>query len=408
MGTYLGRGSGERGAVLVQTAISLLTLTALMTFVVDHGVLWVARGQAQTAADAGALAGATALAFDDVNNATSVPLNSATLTALCASKSGGCPTAAPFANPVWSRQTGGSSGVEVLFTCPPGFSGKCVRVNVYRDGSNTSVALPTFFGPLLGITSQGVRATASARVVNANATNCLRPFAIPDKWTENVTAGTYDHWNTDGTEQSPHDVYIPPTESGWTGYKYPNNVGDLVTLIPGSTNDPTIAGNGWSLMIDLPDGNGGWETGDNNTENIATCIGRTVRTGQYLPTENGGTGQIHHYTQNLINQDSSATWDSTNKRVITSNPKNPRVVPIAVFDVEEYQHRKVNSDRTPCTAAGIGGQCVKIVNILGFFVLDEPSNGTVRGYLDSDPGQFVAGPPIPDGASFLKVIQLVR
>src|SRR5436190_3038463 len=294
MEACVSRGRGERGAILVQVAFSILALTGFTAFVVDNGVLWVARGQAQNAADAGALAGAVALSFDDVDYppTTTRPFNSAKLTALCASRSSSCPTAAPFANPVWPSQTGASSGVEVFFDCPPGFSGRCARVNVYRDGSNTSVALPTFFGPLLGITSQGVRATASARVVNANATNCLRPFAIPDKWTENVTAGTYDHWNGDGTEQNPHDVYIPPTESGWTGYRYPNNVGDLVTLIPGSTNDPTIAGNGWSLMIDLPDGNGGWETGDNNTENIATCVGRTVRTGQYLPTENGGTGQI--------------------------------------------------------------------------------------------------------------------
>jgi uncharacterized membrane protein len=63
-------------------------LTALTAFVVDYGVLWVARRQAQNAADAGALAGATALAFDDVNYppTTTIPLNSAKLAALCASR----------------------------------------------------------------------------------------------------------------------------------------------------------------------------------------------------------------------------------------------------------------------------------------------------------------------------------
>ena len=58
--------SDERGAVLVQVAIAILVLTAMATFVVDHGVLWVSRGQAQNAADAGALSGAIARAYDDL------------------------------------------------------------------------------------------------------------------------------------------------------------------------------------------------------------------------------------------------------------------------------------------------------------------------------------------------------
>src|SRR6266513_2155776 len=146
--TYVGRGKCERGAILIQVAISIMALTAFMVFVVDYGVLWVARGQAQNAADAGALAGAIALAFDDVDNppTTTRPFNSAKLTALCASRSASCPTTAPFANPVWPSQTGASSGVEVFFDCPPGFAGRCVRVNVYRDGSSGSVALPTYLG----------------------------------------------------------------------------------------------------------------------------------------------------------------------------------------------------------------------------------------------------------------------
>ena len=58
----------ERGAVLVQVAIAILVLTALATFVVDHGVLWVSRGQAQNAADAGALSGAIARAYDELTD----------------------------------------------------------------------------------------------------------------------------------------------------------------------------------------------------------------------------------------------------------------------------------------------------------------------------------------------------
>ena len=54
----------ERGAVVIHVAFALLALTMLSAFVVDYGELLVSRGQAQNAADAGALAGAVALAYN--------------------------------------------------------------------------------------------------------------------------------------------------------------------------------------------------------------------------------------------------------------------------------------------------------------------------------------------------------
>src|SRR4029078_11670501 len=58
----------ERGAVLVQMAISMLGLIAFSSLVIDYGVLWAARRQAQNAADAGAMAAAVSLAFVDFDN----------------------------------------------------------------------------------------------------------------------------------------------------------------------------------------------------------------------------------------------------------------------------------------------------------------------------------------------------
>ena len=55
------RVAGERGAVLIQVAVALLALLALSAFVVDYGVMWASRGQAQNSADAGALSGALSL-----------------------------------------------------------------------------------------------------------------------------------------------------------------------------------------------------------------------------------------------------------------------------------------------------------------------------------------------------------
>ena len=64
------RLSNARGAMLIQVGISIMVLMGLTVFVFDNGLLWVARNQAQNAADAGTLAGAQELdnAHSDILN----------------------------------------------------------------------------------------------------------------------------------------------------------------------------------------------------------------------------------------------------------------------------------------------------------------------------------------------------
>ena len=57
-----------RGAILVHVAVALLMLAALSAFAIDFGLFSWSRGQAQNAADAGAMAGAAALAFDNATD----------------------------------------------------------------------------------------------------------------------------------------------------------------------------------------------------------------------------------------------------------------------------------------------------------------------------------------------------
>ena len=49
--------ASERGAVIVHVAIALVGLMAFSAFVIDYGVMWAARRQAQNSADAGAHGG---------------------------------------------------------------------------------------------------------------------------------------------------------------------------------------------------------------------------------------------------------------------------------------------------------------------------------------------------------------
>jgi hypothetical protein len=298
---------------------------------------------------------------------------------------------------------------------------------VYRNGEFGSTPLPTIFGKLLNISSQGVRATATARVVSGNATNCMRPFAVADKWIEHrAPVGEYSRWKSVGNtavQLDPYDEYVPPSQnSAGSGYKLPDDFGVETTLKSGNpnSNNETMTP-GWFLPVQLPDGNGGYTSGANDYKDaIAGCSGNPVTIGQYLPTETGNmVGPTAQGVGDLRAKDPSASWDSVSKRIAGScapscAPISPRIVPITVLDMDEFQWRRESGDWTspwstyPANPCPTGGRCVRVANILGFFV-DHMNGNDVVGYLMSYPGEFVmAAPSVGGGAAFLMKIQLVR
>src|SRR5688500_18308831 len=58
----------EKGMSLVFIGMSLMALLSASMLAIDVGMLMTARNQAQNSADAGALAGATALFYDDYDD----------------------------------------------------------------------------------------------------------------------------------------------------------------------------------------------------------------------------------------------------------------------------------------------------------------------------------------------------
>ena len=418
----------ERGAVLVQVAIAILVMTAMATFVVDHGVLWVSRGQAQNAADAGALSGAIARAYDEL---TDPPASNG--------KAFNSAMGAALANSVWTA----APTVQVSWACPPWVAGSCVRVDVYRNGEFGSTPLPTIFGKLLNISSHGVRATATARASNGNATSHLRPFAVIDRWWELRTPANtdFDRWDSRGDELPGTVDWYQPPEAGLTGsgYRVPLDVGRQVILKTGNNPDSSSAlsgvVSGWTLPLRLPDGAGGYASGASEYNSaIKHGTGNPVSIGQYLPTENGTmvgpTNQgVERDSDSLINQDPNARWDASTNTVTDScapacGSFSPRIVPIAVFDFDEFVWRHEANNWTtewiPGTAGApghpgnrafscpIGGKCVRVTNLIGFFV-ESMSGSDVTGRVVMYPGEFVpAAPNLGSASSFLHVIQLVR
>ncbi len=447
------RLGSEQGAILVFVAIAVVVLIGFLTFVFDYGILWVSRSEAQTSADSGALSGAIARAYDQAGETDPAVLD--------AGVTGDSARKAALDNEVWNATTG-QQGVQVSYTCPAGVSGNCVRVNVYRNGEFGSSILPIFFGKVLGITTHGVRATATARVAFGNAVNCMRPFSVADKYQDNPTApwnpaGVFNRWqrkNNDGPGKAGDelpplvDEYVPPTltydddgeviDSTGTGFKVPDDVGALVTLKtgnnPNSDTDPISPG--WSLPVRLPDGDGGYLSGANDFSNaIKHCIGTPVAINDYLPLENGvmngpTTQGVETDDDSLIERDRNAKWDDDTNTVIDScapgcGDFSPRIVPISVFDLDEYQWRTSNNrwdvDWIPGTADAPGhpgtddtwrcpvaNRCIRVSNIIGFFVEDPPDMGDIRGRVVRYPGEFVVGPSVSQGNSFLVKIQLVR
>ena len=195
----------------MQVGIALFVLMAFNVFVLDYGMLWVARGQAQNAADAGALAGAVARGFDDFDD----PPHSVSGFAAVVARS------VAQQNNVWQQ----SATPVVSFACPTGVTGHCTTVAVYRDGQNGSSPLETLFGPMLFVDSQRVRATATALTGSGNATPCLRPWAFADDWVENLDRDPpgreFSHYYDSGPQAgqlipNPRDEYAAPN-GGYAG-----------------------------------------------------------------------------------------------------------------------------------------------------------------------------------------------
>ena len=273
------RRHSERGAVFIHVAIGLFVLLGFIAFVADYGMLWVSRNQAQNAADAGALAGVSALAFDiDASDrwdrARNVAWNTAVRNRVWGDVSGAVPTSPYYGAPCDNRRPEA-----------------CVRVDVYRNGTNGGAAMPTWFANMFGTSSQGVRAMAVAEAAPASGSNCMKPWLIPDRWTENVAPiATYDTgdsytrptMNEDGTVNygsgwspldigteltlkagnpmqaiSPSDFYEIETATDYEESIYDcriaKSIGDHVSALPGNRVGPTNQGID-TLLGMYPDG----------------------------------------------------------------------------------------------------------------------------------------------------------
>jgi hypothetical protein len=452
------RCSDERGAITIHVAIALIAMLAFVSFVADYGLMWVSRRQAQNAADAGALAGAIALVHEGDN--ASAKRSAAQLT----SENyvfGGANDVTPGTGNVDIDVSGTGPGEKDLPPC--GTNKGCVRVDVFRgmpDRSGSTVPrgalLPTFFGKIIGINSQGVRATATAQTANGNSIRCLLPFAVIDRWEDNYdenvdptyfpndgspgTAGWTQNDMFQPAALGHTDVYVAPynNNTAHTGWRVGVDFGRQLILKSGS---PGTYSSGWANEVDLPNSTGSqdykWNIEHCNPQGIGIALESTtcsaldwvhgcisVKTGvSQGPTSQG----IGDFTRGVVGQDPGAHWNGSLTGVGPNglpggvvdasgaiNMATPRIRPIAIIDINNYISQGCSG--TTCIA--------KVANIIGFFVEGmcndvtlDPSNANgcpdpnkdVVGRIVSLPGSFASGVgTVEDSAAFIKVVRLVR
>jgi hypothetical protein len=394
----------DRGAVLIQVAVVLLGLTLFSAFVVDYGVLWVSRAQAQNSADAAALAAGLHMELDPSDHTGAV--NAAYKLA--------------NANAVWLESPAAADVlVDLPITCPPGTGGGlgCVRVDVMRgakDRNNVQHTnyLPTIFAQLAGLDRQGVIATATAMVSSGNAVQCIKPWIVADKWQDSspdtdpagATPSYYgDSWDRDDTfDGSAGDTY-----NATQGFNPSFDSGYQMPLKPGSIGTWSA---GWAMEIDF-----GMTGSANYKYNIEGCPSWVPTVGifnpsgyaaKYAPNACNASGDptdpalgclsvktgmsqgpTSQGVDNLVNLDSGAHWVAPGDAGYVDNPDthdddkgyvvspcetagncmsfentplsiSPRIVPIAIMETADFIGE---------TCSGTG--CVaRVVNLAGFFI----------------------------------------
>ena len=383
----------ERGMSFVFVGLGFMAFLAATTLAIDVGMFATARSQAQNSADAGALAGATALYYDDFDD------RSATGPAVQYAIA----TARASANRVMGTATSVAPS-DVTFP-----SENRVRVNVFRTAERGN-PVATLMGQYFGISNVNIAATATAEAAPANGMTCVKPFIIPDRWREGATGqlatqnDTFEIFDKKGNPLVPPevpDVYVDATHpvTEYTGYNNEADRGNPLILRAGTGNNirPSFY---FSLAMGVGAGDnpGGLTGGAAYDWNIANCNHLVIGWGQKVIQEPGNmVGPTIDGIEQLIARDPNARWDDSKNKVVDSAfpGQSPRVAPIPLYDPLEYAKGKQNGRFADFVVA----------NWIGFF-FESVQGNEIHGRIIPIAGISISGPT--PTAAFPRTIRLVE
>jgi Flp pilus assembly protein TadG len=374
----------ERGAALLYITVGFMAFFAATALAIDVGMLMTARGQAQTAADAGALAGAVALAIDDFDD------RSATGPAVLAAMN------TALENDVL-KEAVSVEPADVTFPVAPSGESNRVRVAVFRTAERNN-PLSTFIMSVFGMSEADISARATAEAAPANAMSCVKPFTIPDRWVENsdppwTPDSTFDRYDNQGNLLPNADEYIPRGQPGYNGYDAIADKGTLLMIRAGTGNNVAPS---FYFSWAMPGGSGGsWYR-----DNIAGCSSYLFHLDEQMTAEPGNmVGPTTQGIDDLIAQDPTAYWDDdTNSVHSPFGQHSPRVFPIPLYNTEVYVSGKVSGRNAD----------LQMANWLGFYVEGRNGNNIygritpILGTIDGNAG------PAPDDGVFPRAVRLVE
>ena len=189
---------GERGVTMVLVALAMIAIIAMAALSIDVITLYLAREEAQRAADAAALAAARVIS---ISGLTGDPADSQNLwQAIC---NGSTSPASQAATAVATQSAVGGTVAAVLVTYSAGgpTSSDCAAVgpafgvNPVVTVQITRTGLPTFFSRIWGNTGNNVSASATAEAFNPSASDlvgtsgtvtpvqpsCVKPWMVPNQ-----------------------------------------------------------------------------------------------------------------------------------------------------------------------------------------------------------------------------------
>ena len=414
------RVGAEDGAVVIHVGIALLSVTVLSALVVDYGMQLVSHAQVQNTVDAAALAGATALAFDGFADVSA----------------GGPASQAVMAvaehNGVWGEAPSALTTDVDYPVCPDAFeepktaSGDpiitCVRVASYRDEDHGN-PVATLFASLFKLfsidsaASFGVASQAIGEAASANATTCLAPIAVPDKWLEQTASpDTFNFFDAGGAPLAVADEYFAPnlSSSPVYGVTVSGDFGARVTLQPGTLANPIGI---WTyLPLQIPAS----KFGNDVRLNTKDCAGAaslvTLRHSDvdvtlldFAPGDIATNEQhIAEGAEDRVQLDPDAVWNEATGRVDNScaedempcRSMSPRIMAIALYNPVALAFAIHDGTATK----------LEITNIVGFFIDSvDPVTHAITGYITRYPGLHDdAAVTFHEDSSFLRTSRLVQ
>jgi len=356
----------ERGSALIMVAVALAAILAIAAISIDAAVMVTTRTQLQNAADAAALAGASAMIDTpgDQTEATNRAVNFAALNT--------------------AQRTGARSAVVITPADVTFPQSDVIRVTTHRTQS-TGDALSVFFRKVVDPASNNqadVTAVAAAQAYDVCGSRCLKPWGIPDRWQDDNANNQVDAG----------ELYDPQI----TGYQAPADIGLSVTLKVGNPQQTMTPGTFYPVNYPPLNQSQSPLTGANYYRQwIADCSPYLVGIGDQLQVEPGNmVGPTRQGMDELIALDPSATWDSTTNTVINSAyGKSPRIALVPLFD--------------PTLAPNSGRNYVTVTQVGAFFIEQTGPGGEVTGrFLDYTAPGVPCGTGL--GSGLVKGLSLVE